>query len=472
MSNAAEKISDLFNVSLNELETNIVASAVKFNSQPQRLLDELQQSVMDFKSKFYDSLHNLLQFIAQFNNGKDILKIAQQVETNITKFKQQQLLVQMKVVLNSKLKALLETFCGENQQKFEVQNQIKHLKESLLKIETTLMEQQQLTSTPQQNFITPYPKKNFITASSQDILTPNLSDEAEMRGKGFFITPENRQQQPRQFDHSQQQYSSNESNSVQQNKTLNSFDKEKSEDKTDLQSPFFGLQQDHPKQPKLFQNEIMNDYLQRVPLEEGPQESQLLDESNQYFHQDQIIKTTQQQHQQQPLQQQQSNKIQQKQQAQPQIQTQWQNLQLQQTFQHIDSLQTTRTEQFETQPRVSTPKENQIQTRNQSVEPNIREISQSPNGKRLIQTSKSKEPFSRCRSSLETTNLLQKLNSAEASKPTNKLNKSKSNKENQAQPMVKCSKPSKPQITVQKQKNQVVTRPQSSINIVKKQKSN
>lgn len=32
MSNAAEKISDLFNVSLNELETNIIASAVKFNS--------------------------------------------------------------------------------------------------------------------------------------------------------------------------------------------------------------------------------------------------------------------------------------------------------------------------------------------------------------------------------------------------------------------------------------------------------
>lgn len=32
MSNAAEKISDLFNVSLTELETNIVASAVKFNA--------------------------------------------------------------------------------------------------------------------------------------------------------------------------------------------------------------------------------------------------------------------------------------------------------------------------------------------------------------------------------------------------------------------------------------------------------
>lgn len=32
MSNAAEKISDLFNVSLTELETNIVASAVKFNT--------------------------------------------------------------------------------------------------------------------------------------------------------------------------------------------------------------------------------------------------------------------------------------------------------------------------------------------------------------------------------------------------------------------------------------------------------
>lgn len=31
----------------------------------------------------------------------------------------------MKVVLNSKLKALLETFCGENQQKFEVLKFIK-----------------------------------------------------------------------------------------------------------------------------------------------------------------------------------------------------------------------------------------------------------------------------------------------------------------------------------------------------------
>lgn len=39
MSNAAEKISDLFNVSLTELETNIVANAVKFNNQPQRLVD-------------------------------------------------------------------------------------------------------------------------------------------------------------------------------------------------------------------------------------------------------------------------------------------------------------------------------------------------------------------------------------------------------------------------------------------------
>lgn len=39
MSNAAEKISDLFNVSLTELETNIVATAVKFNNQPQRLVD-------------------------------------------------------------------------------------------------------------------------------------------------------------------------------------------------------------------------------------------------------------------------------------------------------------------------------------------------------------------------------------------------------------------------------------------------
>lgn len=34
MSNAAEKISDLFNISLAELETNIIASAVKFNTQP------------------------------------------------------------------------------------------------------------------------------------------------------------------------------------------------------------------------------------------------------------------------------------------------------------------------------------------------------------------------------------------------------------------------------------------------------
>lgn len=39
MSNAAEKISDFFNVSLSELETNIVANAVKFNTQPSRLLD-------------------------------------------------------------------------------------------------------------------------------------------------------------------------------------------------------------------------------------------------------------------------------------------------------------------------------------------------------------------------------------------------------------------------------------------------
>ena len=34
MNNAAEKLCDIFNASLTELESNIIASAVKFISQP------------------------------------------------------------------------------------------------------------------------------------------------------------------------------------------------------------------------------------------------------------------------------------------------------------------------------------------------------------------------------------------------------------------------------------------------------
>lgn len=64
-----------------------------------------------------------MQFLGQLcgANGKEVLKIAEQMEAQVTKFKQQQLLVQMKQLLNSKLKALMETFGTENQQKQEVQ---------------------------------------------------------------------------------------------------------------------------------------------------------------------------------------------------------------------------------------------------------------------------------------------------------------------------------------------------------------
>ena len=36
---AAEKISDLFQVTLTDLETNIISQAIKFNNQPQKLVD-------------------------------------------------------------------------------------------------------------------------------------------------------------------------------------------------------------------------------------------------------------------------------------------------------------------------------------------------------------------------------------------------------------------------------------------------
>lgn len=40
-SSAAEKISDLFHVTLSELETNIVSQTIKFSNQPQRLVEVL-----------------------------------------------------------------------------------------------------------------------------------------------------------------------------------------------------------------------------------------------------------------------------------------------------------------------------------------------------------------------------------------------------------------------------------------------
>ncbi|CAD8139335.1 unnamed protein product [Paramecium pentaurelia] len=428
MNNAAEKLSDIFNAPLTELESNIITSAIKYISQPQRLLDDLTQSIADFKAKFYESLHNLLQFFGQFNKDLDIIKATQQIEIHLTKYKQQQIFIQMKNILNLKLKALLETFCVDNNQKLEVSNQIKSLKDSLMKIESTLLQQKQILSPSQQYFITPHPKKGFIQTSSKNTLTPNLSDEAEMRGKGVFITPENRQQQPRQFEHSHQQYSSTDSYSVVQNKTLNSFDKEKSENKTDLLSPMFGFQEQNQQSTQFFQDGIINKLIYQNYLEQN------------------IVDIQVDNHQQQ-----QTTKILQ---------------QFQQTFQKIDSLQTTRTEQLDN-PLES---ENQQKIRNQSVEPNIRENSQSPNGKRLIQTSNSKESFSRCKSTLDTTNLLQRLNQVEVPKKINKM--SKSNKENQSQQNSKQLKSNKP-LSFQKQKGLLITsKTQSQQHLIKKSKSN
>ncbi|CAD8128791.1 unnamed protein product [Paramecium sonneborni] len=417
MNNTAEKLCDIFNAQLTELESNIITSAIKFISQPQRLLEDLEQSITDFKTKFYESLHNLLLFFGQLNNGQDILKTAQQIQTHIMKYKQQQLFIQMKASLSVKLKALLETFCGENKQKLEVYNQIKSLQDSLMKIELTLLEQKQIISPSQYYYITPHPKKNFIQTSSKNNLTPNLSDEAELKGKGVFITPENRQQQPSQFDHTHQQYYTNESCSVVQNKTLNSFNKDKSENKTDLQSPMFGFQ------TQTVQNDMLNQLTFKCQLEQNifntQVENQSIDQSTKIF---------------------------------------------QQTFQNIEQLQTPRIEQLDN------PLENdQIKTRNQSVEPNIRENSQSPNTQRLIQTSKSKESFSRCRLSFDTTNLLSRLNQVEASKHVNKFNKSnKENLQNQNTKQLRYNKP----ISLQKQKGQVITKAFSQQNLSKKQKSN
>ncbi|CAK75369.1 unnamed protein product (macronuclear) [Paramecium tetraurelia] len=388
---------------------------------------DLTQSITDFKAKYYESLHNLMSFFGQLSNGHDIILATQYLETHLKKYKQQQIFIQMKNILNLKLKALLETFPRDNNQKLEVLNQITSLKDSLMKIESTLFEQKQLLSPSQQYFITPHPKKGFIQTSSKNTLTPNLSDEAEMRGKGVFITPENRQQQPSQFDHSHQQYSSTESYSKIQNKTLNSFDKEQSENKQDLLSPMFGFQEQPCQSTQFFQDDIINKLLYQNYLDQNVADIQI--DNHQQGQTPNILQ------------------------------------QFQQTFQEIDSLQTTRTEQQDN-PLES---ESLQKIRNQSVEPNIRENSISPNGKRLIQTSNSKESFSRCKSTLDTTNLLQRLNQVEVPKKINIM--SKSNKENQSQINSKQLKQSKP-VSFQKQKGLVTTKAQSQQNLIKKSKSN
>ncbi|CAD8052856.1 unnamed protein product [Paramecium sonneborni] len=414
MNNAAEKLCDILNASLTELESNINSSAIKYISQPQNLLEDLEQTIIDFKTKFYEFIHNLLKFFGQLNNDQDILKIAEQLENYFMKYKQQQLFIQMKATLTIKLKALMDTFCGENKQKLEVQNQIKQLQECLMKIELTLFEQQQILSPQQYYYITPHPKKNFIQQSSKNNITPNLSQDAELRAKGVFITPENRQQQPRQFENSHQQYSSNERYTLVQNKTLNSFDKE---NKTDLLSPMFGFQEQTIQQTQSLENDMLNQ------LEQNFFKAQIGNKSFDL-----------------------SNKL------------------IQQTFQNPEQLQIIKTEQLGN----LLESDDQPKTRNQSVDLN-KENQLSPKGKRLIQTSKSKKSFSRCTIYLDTTNLLQKLNLVEASKHINIQNKS--DKENQPNYNIKQLKSNKP-VSLQKQKGQPIKKVQSQENLLKKQKSN
>ncbi|KAM3137420.1 hypothetical protein pb186bvf_010393 [Paramecium bursaria] len=370
---AAEKISDLFQVTLTDLETNIISQAIKFNNQPQKLVDvnliiypkELQQSLNEYKARFFESIQHLLTFIAQLcgNNGKEVLKIASQVESQVTKFKQQQLLIQMKQVVHSKLRALMDTFYSDNKQKQDVQKEIQQLTDSLHKIEYTLMESNPL-NIPQ--YITPYPKKNFFTASDQ--MTPNISDE---QARSFYITPDQQQQEPRQFEH---QPSSSENASVAQNKTLNSFNQEFAgtvEFQSD-QSPQFGQ--------KLFQNEIVGQYFSQV-------------------------------------------------------------------YNAIDYIKE------EDQVLITENSECEIQ-RKQSTQSAVQKTSHSPKQKRLINTSKSKEQISRSsRSSLESTNLLQKLNQAEDQTIKKKQIQNKENqpKQNQSKqkPVVQIQKPK--QMTIKSQ---------------------
>lgn len=213
--------------------------------------------VNEFRAKFLGNLITIVSHITSNEKDKGFESLKKTLENNVMKYKQKNLLYQMKQLVNQKIKALLDTLNSENNQskKQAILNELNQLNDSLQKIENTIGENCVDNSLYSKNsfetrrcriystencedqthklykLITPIPerlKQTQLKTDPSSGLTPLHSESAEMARKINFKTPNDHQLQsgnPLSHNNNNNNVSSSEEENkyVHFHNTLNSF---------------------------------------------------------------------------------------------------------------------------------------------------------------------------------------------------------------------------------------------------------